>query len=209
MEERPILFTPENAQKVFEGTKTQTRRIVKEDPPYLYVEPRYDERGAVVLSVDRDTGDYAEYWPYGAVGDRLWIREKHWRCELQGRGIGNGFLVYNDEWKNAMPNPIEERPYLGQKFGAIPSIHMPRWAARSVVELTEIRVERVQDISNDDAEAEGCARVDSSYAPDGACVGEGLDPYEVFAEQWDALYGEGVWNRNDWVWVLVFKKVPC
>ena len=192
--ERPILMTPENARKVFEGTKTQTRRIVKEHPPYLYVEPRYDERGAVVLSVDRETGDYAEYCPYGGVGDRLWIREKHWRCELQGRGIGNGFLVYDDEWKNTMPNPIEERPYLGQKFGAIPSIHMPRWACRSVVELTEVRVERVQDISEEDARAEGSAK-------------KGIAAIHDFIFAWNAIHGHGAWQRNDWVFVLTFKRL--
>ena len=219
MKERPILMTPENAQRCFDGTKTQTRRIVKETAPYLYVEPHYDERGAVVLSVDRDTGDYAEYWPFGGVGDRLWVREawqeKAWSLAELNRA---GFL-------SAPRNPRET--YLNQDLYAIhkggyntaigdpgrwhPSIHMPRWACRTVLEITEVRVERLWAITTDDIRAEGVRAVwpeeDEPASAGGTYVTEAVLLRDAWKILWESINGNGSWALNPWVWVLSFTRL--
>lgn len=191
MKERPILMTPENAQKCHDGVKTQTRRMVKEHPPYLYVEPRHDERGAVCISVDRETGDYAEYWPYGGVGDRLWVREV-----LRRNG---SFMTYQDG-SNVMQGDLVLPSWYERK--TIPSIHMPRWACRTVLEIAEVRVERLKDISPADALAEGVFCPEVGYAQHGERA-----PVLLYGFLWESIYGAGSWAQNPWVWVIAFKKV--
>ena len=194
--ERPILFTPHNAQLVHESKKTQTRRIVKDiNPTFLLESPT----GQQIHNAMR--------CPYGVVGDRLWIREKHWRVEIEGGGIGNGFLVFDNEWVKGMPEPIEERPWLDDcdKWGARPSIHMPRWACRTVVELTEVRVERVQEITEADALAEGCG----TTLPLGPTYEGWADTVhrELFKQLWESINGKDSWAKNPYVWVLSFRRI--
>lgn len=188
MKERPILMTPENAQKCHDGVKTQTRRMVKEHPPYLYVEPRHDERGAVCISVDRETGDYAEYWPYGGVGDRLWVREAFCLYGVEG----SKHPLYRGQ--------CEEYPSLKPIWK--PSLHMPRWACRTVLEIAEVRVERLKDISPADALAEGVFCPEVGYAQHGERA-----PVLLYGFLWESIYGAGSWAQNPWVWVIAFKKV--
>jgi len=206
VKESPILMTPENAQKCHVGTKTQTRRIVKEHPPYLYVEPDYDERGAVVLSVDRETGSYAEYSPYGVVGDTLWVREA-W-ADLRGKGFGVPCAykgIEDAESKRCREeNGIKWRP----------AIHMPRWACRTVLEITEIRVERLQDITEKDAQAEGCHSIAkwhdtfSGWHLEEKGFNAERDRYRAaFFLLWESINGPGSWDANPFVWALTFKKV--
>lgn len=180
--ERPILFTPENAQKVHEGTKTQTRRMVKERPPYLYVED------GKVLRMD-EYGEYHLHNPYGIVGDQLWVREawsgaddQAFQRTLLFKGRGD----HASRWR--------------------PSIHMPKWACRTWLEITAVRVERVQEISEADAEAEGCRGewvMPGKYSFNGHRAGRVLE----FRNLWESINGAGSWDANPFVWVLTFKKV--
>ncbi len=92
--------------------------------------------------------------PYGIPGDRLWVRESFWIAEMEGQGIGNQFLVYDEEMDKE-PHPSKLRPTFDMKWGHNPSIHMPRWASRITLEVTEVRVKKLQQITEEDAKSEG------------------------------------------------------
>lgn len=234
MKERPILMTPENAQKVHEGEKTQTRRIVK----FPHMNPLgqweattvggpdggKDEHGKTspesVAIWHTRTGDHV-FCPYGQVGDRLWIREAVAYKETDlvaykgdgscgawmGDGAGGRIWIHHG-WIQGFS--AQNGQYVGlSKYGGKwrPSLHMPRWACRTVVELTKIKVERVQDISEEDAKAEGCIPLpDAEIA---ARVAGDTPARMEFLALWKSIHGHDAWDRNDYVWVLVFKKLPC
>jgi hypothetical protein len=192
MKERPIIFTPENAQKIFDGTKTQSRRLVKPQPvgkgDYWDLYNKGPE-WAFWLNDNRMSESRTWKCPYGVVGDRLWVREcfsyEH-GCTVADRNA----LV----WHWGQGNPDD-----GDWTKPKPAIHMPRWACRTVVELTEVRVERLQDISEEDAKAEGC----KPHAPSGIDGRVYRRPFECL---WESINGHGSWYLNPWVWVLTFGK---
>ena len=187
MKERPILFTPEHAQKVLVGTKTQTRRIVKRN-----ASGRVQAVGSP-KNWHLDDPDAVLACPYGAVGDRLWIKEAwawpgeelfmHKGCPADAETV--------EKWKqDKNAPPVKWKP----------SLYMPRWACRTVVELTEVRVERVWEISERDAIAEGvqpCGHT-SFHVDEHTCS---------FRLLWETIHGKGSWALNPWVWALTFKKV--
>lgn len=190
MKERPILMTPENAQKCHEGGKTQTRRIIKPQPD-----------GKIFHKYDGcwNSAHFEGEWicPYGVVGDRLWIREAFaWPGEEVLIYRGNpGDMDVVRHWM-AREN--------GPKVKWTPAIHMPRWACRTVLELTEVRVERLQDCSTEDAISEGAETFE------GECElrDKRLTKAQLqFAALWESINGPGSWGLNPWVWVLTFKKV--
>lgn len=202
--ERPIIFTPENAQKVFEGTKTQTRRILKPQPAgngdYWDLYNKGPE-WAFWLNDNRMSEPRTWPCPYGQPGDRLWIREHIWvPPHISYRMWRDGA----DTWPKAMyraemdSNDVE----FGKehKWKSKPSIHMPRWACRTVVELTEVRVERVQEITEEDAKAEGC----EPHAPSGFDGRVYRRPFECL---WESINGKGSWALNPFVWVLSFRRL--
>lgn len=202
MKERPILMTPENAQKVFDGTKAQTRRIVK----------RTDTGWVKAIGSPKnwhlDDHDAIQACPFGQPGDRLWIREAWSPCDECSMGMYKGQGVMNC--------PCCDASTAGLKF--TPSIHMPRWACRTVVRLTDVRVERLQEISEEDAISEGVALLEGSYNPDdytGIWKNYSLhetaeywnSPRDSYRSLWESINGHGSWERNDWVWVLTIKLV--
>lgn len=329
MKERPILMTPANAQKCYEGTKTQTRRIVKERNPYVYVEPHYDEHGAVVLAMDKE-GDYYKYCPYGQVGDRLWVitlkpiafgagkyaagddgniydvsnvhpvrrkvfvtKKDYEEVSLRTNGERRTFRVnrlvaeafygsataelpvcrhmdgnrrnnipQNLDWGTDAQNTAdanatgvwsgslnggcrltpeniqiirssnEPQAVLASRFSVTqptiskiksgkrwrtdrpdaPPRNIEQWNSRTVVELTEIRVERVQEISEEDALAEGVRRIDHgreyyfSAMRDESDHRNWVDPTDAYKELWESIHGKGSWELNPWVWVLEFRR---
>lgn len=204
--ERPILFSGPMVRAILAGTKTQTRRVVKPQPE-LYqghlhlddqtVSMRWKDKIATPLAVAPRC--LAKFCSYGAPGDRLWVREtwKPWPNtagpELRGPdGMG---AIYAATWDKSGGH------------GWKPSIHMPRWASRVALEVTGVRVERVQDISEADAKAEG--------APVGEWFKDDLDGGRLvkadrrlgFRVLWDSInakrgYG---WEVSPWVWVVEFK----
>lgn len=198
MKERPILMTPENAQKCFDGVKMQTRRIIKPQPKPDPDGTKYSKTGfywacsKVESMVNLETAKHL--CPYGVVGDRLWIREAVKMCSLSHnswislhyKGSGDQGEAIEIPWRD------DHAPLSLTKF--TPSLHMPRWACRTVVEITEIRVQRIQDVTQLDALHEGC---------------EGPDHKANFFHLWNSINGADSWDANPWVWALTFRKVPA
>jgi hypothetical protein len=195
------------------GTKTQTRRIAKPvkhpDLGNLY------DAGALVLErepqhvIDRAC-------PYGQPGDRLWVRESFWGCDAPGWG-DQPCVVYDDEWHGKEYRPAEVRPW-ARKFGRIPSIHMPRDCSRITLEITGVRVERLQDMTLDDLCEEGISELleDPDSVPgrafsraEHAAIGgvpmKHIPEMYGFAALWNSLNGPGSWKANPWVWVVEFR----
>ncbi len=220
MKERPILFTPENAQKCFDGTKTQTRRIVKLPrdrgtwEPFFFQGSKYTtsdgKPGADMVCITNTKTGKTLACQFGQAGDRLWVREPHaWPGEEAYLYRGNpehSALV--DKWRSDPNYP---------QIKWTPSIHMKREACRTVLELTDVRVERLQDCSEEDAIAEGIERVggNTSCCPwrnyrigkPGEMNMHCSAPSRSFMTLWESINGEGSWELNPWVWVLSFKPI--
>jgi hypothetical protein len=230
MKARPILFSGPMVRALLDGSKTQTRRVVKPVGAHHLFQFRGEDeaRGA-----DEPTGEWA--WcraehvvsdhircPFGKPGDRLWVRET-WAIECLGRiGTSEGYdCSYELEYRAdgathefECPPGTDDSAYLRaydrMRGDWWPSIHMPRWASRIALEVTGVRVERLQEISETDAFAEGvdntmCAKA-VSRAPSRAT----LLPMTVhgFAHLWNSLAAPGAdWQSNPWVWVVEFKRV--
>ncbi|CAB3730338.1 ASCH domain-containing protein [Paraburkholderia rhynchosiae] len=239
MKERPILFSGAMVRALLDGSKTQTRRILKQaSGPSLSVD--CDDRGLAELSWLHGDGPGHEVHeriqrvpcPYGEPGDRLWVRESFWGCDAPGYG-DQPCVVYDDEWHGKEYRAAEIRPW-ARKFGRIPSIHMPRDCSRITLEITGVRVERLQDISEQDALAEGVESPDAerdehdwSICPQcgGTRLYDAIGPNlgvmpdtdcrkcdthaKRYRNSWDSLnaargYG---WDTNPWVWIVEFKRV--
>lgn len=214
MKERPILMTPDNAQKCHEGTKTQTRRIVKPQPLRM---SWFEHQQGWCARVREDTGsaEHPAYvmvpCPYGVVWDRLWVRERIASCRACQFTIYKGAALQHCPSCDHTVSDAKWRP----------SIHMPRWACRTVLEITNIRVERLQEISEEDAIAEGVTclgGVNGTYDRDdfSGCwtnysstetAAYWNSPIDSYHSLWDSINGVGSWMLNPWVWVLTFRKV--
>lgn len=219
MKERPILFSAPMVSTVIDGTKTQTRRVVKpEGADHLF-----QFRGKEWLhGADEPTGEWAWcgsshvvnkhiYCPYGKPGDRLWVRET-W-MDLTGTGIESrderGKIKRYAYGADTPPGSWGDqcRKDYGLKWR--PSIHMPRDACRILLEVTGVRVERLQDISEADAMAEGieksgecnwCDYLDYGY-------NDFTSARHSYRSLWESINGAGSWGANPWVWVIEFKRV--
>ena len=204
IKERPILFSGEMVRAILDGRKTQTRRVVKELP---------GGRGGPV-------GDHVKFWrkgnedpgrwcgcdglgslgwvkcPFGVPGDRLWVRET-WHAN-HTKEVVHYRADYGEHDPFREETCGEDHSLVGERWR--PSIHMPRWASRITLEVTDVRVERLQEITNGEARAEGFP-VDES----------GTWWRDRFHSGWDALNakrGFG-WDTNPWVWVVEFKRVEA
>ena len=186
MSERPILMSAPMVRSILAGKKTQTRRIVKGQYSGL---PHMVGDDVAFLDKGRRTGP-DQRCPYGVPGDRLWVRETH--CAFE-----RGHVHYAADFTR---DPKGEREH-GVRW--TPSIHMPRWASRITLEITDVRVERLQEISEADAIAEGTAPYRLPVHP----AREALRHVDGYAQLWDSINGAGSWAANPWVWVVSFK--PC
>jgi len=224
MKERPMLFNSEMVNAVLSGNKTQTRRVIK-DQPYT-IEGNVSVIGGIDTSIDilRDKSKVSNFimdnckCPYGKVGDQLYVRET-FRCN--GWATDLATIFYKASKKKSYTEIHEQFPVEGKKQLKvdgkwIPSIHMPRWASRIQLEITDIRVERLNDISAKDALAEGIERTAAKYCIepyrnyDHHCMGSGYNkstPECSFMTLWESISGEGSWDLNPWVWVVEFKVV--
>lgn len=195
--EKPILFSGEMVRAILDGRKTKTRRVIKPQP-----DEKTREFSSELVTEAWLAGEIPVKCPFGQPGHRLWVRESCWAYSGL-EPFPSGFVV--------PPNPhmqhfygYDDHPELQlMKDKAIvfrvPSIHMPRWASRITLEITKIRVERVQEITNEDAIAEGIAVRD----------GDLMSPKEYFEVLWDkinAKRGFG-WDENPWVWVIEFRRL--
>lgn len=209
MKARPILFSAPMVRALLDGRKTQTRRAVKVNSAL-----------AADFMADKNASDAC---PYGQPGDLLWVRETFARVsDVDG---SNPRFAYRADGHTP--------------FGWKPSIHMPRAASRLTLEITDVRVERLHDISEADAKAEGCFFTD--YGRD--CFHRGGPPQDVsdckapqnthnqrpgwmwgrteshnqclgsarfaFANLWSSINGQASWDANPWVWVIEFKVHHC
>lgn len=201
VKERPILFSGEMVRRILDGSKTQTRRLIKAR------DPRWE------VSDDGRTGRVWPFWPdyvhggewddaevpcqYGEVGDRLWVRESfrykpehdNYYYDADSKGLGTERYIRLS----------------GKKQQIFPSIHCPRFASRITLEITDVRVERLQSISEADAKAEGCEASKWCEMKDGSPC------YSTSFEQlWLATYGrdnEKSWEANPFCWVICFRRL--
>ena len=219
MREKPILFSGEMVRAILDGRKTQTRRVVKPQPspewqkivPGLYtptvVRGGVESPGAEVYGF----ASAEEGWesPYGKPGDRLWVREK-WSASLNGYPVCNLKPSEYDQASRIWYAAENNRPAWAETRWQ-PSIFMPRWASRIMLEVTAVRVERLQDISERDAVEEGIYQNVGGHRP---CGGPGLTGWNVceeFRELWESINadrdgGQFRWAANPWVWVVEFQE---
>ena len=211
MKERPIIFNGEMIRAILDGRKTQTRRPVKPQPTeYGLVFRRagvsekleddfyaWEDDGLLLDEHSEDGGPCQRLCPFGVAGDRLWCRET-WMAETE-QSIPTGGVIYRATDK---PEPDENSPLCWR-----PSIHMPREASRITLEITSVRIERLQEITEEDAKAEGID-MDIPLMPHVPGMGA-THPSAVFSDLWDSIYakcGFG-WDSNPYVWVIEFRRV--
>ncbi len=208
MKERGIIFSSEMVRAILDGRKTQTRRIVKSAPT------THNFHGWIVSSTcAKDEGKAC--WaignspllkdpirlncPFGKIGDRLWVRET-WQCGL----CTESTFAYRATHK---PSDLEEGRSEIIKWA--PSSQMPRWASRILLEITGVRVERLQDINEEDAVAEGVAPLHGGYwkhyQPD--WTQHQLSARGSFVTLWNSINGVDAWYKNPWVWVIEFRQI--
>lgn len=181
MKERPILFSAPMVRAILEGRKTMTRRALKKQPPFL-ARVRHTWFNAPIYGFTDEDVPAANWWkircPYGQPGDRLWVRET-WRKD-----------IYDNSTHYRASHPCPDLP----KWK--PAIHMFRKDSRINLEITAVRVEQLQDITEDDAKAEG------------AQCGVGCPDHRIaFGRLWESINGPGSWSKNPWVWVVEFKLI--
>ena len=191
MKSRPILFSGAMIRAILGGSKTQTRRVLK---------------GMALDWISTPTGFDPQFiadagnrlCPYGNPGDQLWVREA-WRTSKIADELKPSQLVggsCSPIWYEAQ----EEVPFHSSDFGKLrPSMFMPRWASRITLEITGVRVERLQDITPEDCIAEGVSGSNSM----GRC-----DLTTSYADLWKSINGPGSWDLNPWVWVIEFRRLP-
>ncbi|WP_039027571.1 hypothetical protein [Pseudomonas aeruginosa] len=215
--ERPILFNDQMVRAILEGRKTVTRRVMKPQPT-----PCKDgghhwpcNIHQSMLHVERELQNGEGCWcglaeaacPYGQPGDRLWVRET-WGLQVRSYGGGAGeFIVY----RATNPDAIYCRSSEGREYPVKwkPSIHMHRHSSRILLEITAVRVECLQDISEEQALAEGVHGEPCDHArqacSDIGCWGDTAKG--AFGFLWEQLNGADAWQANPWVWVVEFKRV--
>ncbi|CUY18921.1 ASCH domain-containing protein [Serratia marcescens] len=212
MKERPVIFNGEMVRAILDGRKTQTRRVMKPQPEPCYRGGHWWPSNAfkTMLHIEEQMQNGQGGWkglagyacPFGRVGDRLWVRETF--MDLTGTGIEattgkfEGLAYRADTPAGSYGDEV--RKDYGLKW--TPSLHMPRKACRILLEITAVRVERLNDISEEDAKAEGVKA--------GVCPGHEHMMHQVaFSELWQSIYGEESWRANPWVWVIEFKQVSA
>lgn len=204
MKERPIIMSGPNIRPILDGIKTQTRRVVKAQPPtgwdrhcwYDYPiygwtsRPRPSDQWHTLKSF------------YGKEGDRLWVKEA-WRTLPDADSIPPRDLMNVEPYTH-----YEADGSSSVGMGKLrPSIFMPRWASRILLEITEIRVERLQDISEEDAREEGILLSERSIYPESNWPEFPTSYKDGYEHLWESIHGSGSWDVNPYVWCISFKRV--
>lgn len=222
MKERPVIFNGEMVRDILDGRKTQTRRTLKTQPTTNYDGFTFEAgkhyphivRGGITLLSSEGVG-----CPFGQVGDRLWVRETwgvvshdfdeneriiDWVPDRPSTAIhempfGNGYYSGHAIYAADGEFTWGDDDGHGEKSCWKPSIHMPRTACRILLEITSVRVERLNSISEGDAKAEG-------YPVGREVDGGAHDPWLWFRDLWDGIYPDNSFKVNPWVWVIEFKR---
>lgn len=194
--EKPMLFSAPMVRAILDGRKSQTRRVVKPQPPL-----RFNSGDVAVISNgtefawSRIDGNTKEAFPPDPkpgihpphpVGSRIWVRET-WRNH------SDNIIVYAAD-KCTREGMVCKDPF-DVKWS--PSIHMPRWASRITLEVTDVRVQRLQEITKQDVIAEGIEGLEDVHA----------GWHQPFAQLWESIHGPGAWEQNPWVWAYTFRSV--
>ncbi|HFG6717989.1 TPA: hypothetical protein ACGH60_002136 [Salmonella enterica subsp. enterica serovar Weltevreden] len=199
MKERGMIFNAEMVNAILSGRKTQTRRPIKWKQTRFTEIAERDDGSLWPWAEDCERG--GDIWftcPFGEVGDRIWVRET-FRVHIRATDVAT--LVYRASVRNSwteqthrVPVAVCNKPATPEKW--TPSIHMPRWSSRITLEITDVRVERLNSITESDAEAEGVTD-----------TGFGVLLVDGFRYLWKSIYGDDSWQANPWVWVIEFKRV--
>ncbi|WPO93795.1 hypothetical protein SFA32_12535 [Buttiauxella sp. HR94] len=233
MTERGMIFNAEMVRAILDGRKAQTRRIIQSAAKNMqarghevishrapgdkwYGDYVYSMRDRSGVWQDFTNEDFLAKCPFGVVGDRIWVREtwadvNHdgcpavaYRADSEVRNLNESDGEEDDPnlekywFANWYPDLIS-----GTEGRWTPSIHMPRWASRITLEITDVRVERLNSISEEDARAEGCAGGHDSIPH----YHYSATPHEHFRHVWTSIYGDDSWQANPWVWVIEFRRV--
>lgn len=205
MKDRPILFSAPMVRALLAGNKTQTRRTLKLRPGFD-LEQRDDGQWWPWAEHPERCDDVWMDCPYGQPGDRLWVREA-WRViDVADCFAPREITAAHRIWFEA---DGQHKPPAGRYR---PGMFMPRWASRITLEVSGVRVERLQDISEADAQAEGTTPIPDPWdhvrlaCADIGCSGP--QPHRLgFRELWRDINGPDSWDPNPWVWVVEFKRV--
>ena len=221
--EKPIIFNAEMVRAILEGRKTQTRRTIKDKKLVAFIDfmtGHADEQPGNTEDLgQRLEGGKIRLWsaeypeegselfrcPFGQAGDRLWVRETwakvsqpDWKPDESGNMKYELKTIYKSDRKDFELKCYDDG-FAQWKIKWKPSIHMPRWASRITLEITNIRVERVQEISGPDISREGICLKNLWHKEYGST------PLDQFRRIWNSVYG--TWDQNPWVWVLEFKRI--
>ncbi|MGP5476857.1 hypothetical protein [Pseudomonas helleri] len=209
IKERPILFLAPMVRAILEGRKTVTRRPVKATKAHADGFMMLDHgkgwrpyNAFGDFASDHEGMEYPIACPYGKLGDRLWVRETCFINDYREASVPEQERADCEIHYRADGIPDFEGEEL---IRWRPSIHMPRWASRILLEVTDVRVERLQDITEEQALAEGIKKhSDGGYhVEDGKHFSD--SPVESFACLWSSVGGD--WDANPWVWCVSFKRI--
>lgn len=229
MKQRPIFFNTEQVQAILAGRKTQTRRIAKPQPHSEFTHAEFETNGWAFYETDKDTDDNGRFpdangfehvtCPYGQPGDRLWVRERFYKYTGTQPGVNPKFRYFAD-------GEIDQSDLrLWTAWDSKPSIHMPKEAARIFLQIEEIRVERLHDITEADALAEGILQEKHEFVtfPGKPSIWQrkdylktaetGVPHYKTITAQasfstlWQSIHGSESWDANPWVFVITFQKI--
>lgn len=234
MTERGMIFNGEMVRALLDGRKTQTRRIMVPQPAddiERDVFPNPDAIGWKSSLKHKRGSTTVHFCPHGKPGDRIWVRETwailgnedgcciDWKEKLCKADESSAARIYRASCEQrpgnyglwSIPDDADWKPYTKDYLyeGAWrPSIHMPRWASRILLEITGVRVERLNSIGESDAIAEGLERYNDDgiiyYGP----FGRGdCRPEVAYRDLWLSIYGAESWQANPWVWAIEFKRV--
>lgn len=237
MTERGMIFNSEMVRAILDGRKTQTRREVKLNLDIACLATTYDWAASLAANhyqglTEEQIQQKAEslrgvihpvilgngqmvsiICPHGKPGDRIWVRETF--CPVDDTQYGGEKWVdyrATPKFEASHPAGWDSAPNDAEALKWRPSIHMPRWASRILLEITNVGVQRLQDISSGDAVREGICQLPASGR---YCLSPG-DQYfggashsakEVYSWLWSSIYGEESWKANPWVWVIEFKRI--
>ena len=226
MKQTSVIFTAPLPQKILEGIKTQTRRVVTERLLAKYSD--YDDYcsqvtpGDIPFQREFEKEFYGARCKYGKPGDQLWVKETffawgRWEARFSEKKKRDEWhfvdltIQCGESYKYADCPPEKIKSGKGGQVGwwKRPSIFMPRLASRILLEITALRVERLNSISDEDAITEG-AKADPCDHARRTCdeIGcYGPTAKNDFQFIWDSIHGEGAWLKNPWVWCITFKVI--
>jgi len=212
MKERPIIFSAPMVRAILDGRKTQTRRVAK----IIRIDSHPQDARVKIATM---AGRGEQFWmncqpdhphhiaracPHGVPGDRLWVREA-WHTDEPDLEYARA--KHEDVMSSSPIFYAADKANENSGCRWRSPIHMPRWASRLTLEIVSVRVERVQEISEEDARAEGVRVWEEWQSRDLPAVLNMHDPRDAYAQLWESINGPGSWAANPWVWVIEFRRI--